>query len=179
MKKLLILILTGISLVAQAHSVRIFAAREGSEIKGCGYFSGGRKAENVEVKVFDANNKLLTQLKTDNSGAFVFKQSAAGFFRFEINSGDGHKAEYILNETAIKESANALDGEPVAANISSEVLKNIVREELGREMFQLKKQLDEAEHQRRFSDIIGGIGYILGIAGIAFYLSARNKSRRD
>jgi len=171
--------MTGISLAAQAHSIRIFAAREGDAIKGCGYFSGGSKAENVEVKVFDANNKLLTQMKTDADGTFVLKQPAAGFFRFEINSGDGHKAEYILNETAIKESANAPAGEPVAANISSEALRNIVREELGREMFQLKKQLDEAEHQRRVSDIIGGIGYILGIAGIAFYLSVRNKSRRD
>ena len=50
---------------------------------------------------------------------------------------------------------------------------------LSRQIVQLRKQLDDYEQTTRWHDVLGGIGYILGIMGVAFYfLGVRRKETR-
>ena len=37
----------------------------------------------------------------------------------------------------------------------------------------LRQQVYESDERLRFRDILGGIGFILGLAGVAFYMKAR------
>ena len=40
----------------------------------------------------------------------------------------------------------------------------------------MRLQLHEFEHRRRLQDVIGALGYIFGLAGVAFYVLGRRKS---
>ena len=72
---------------------------------------------------------------------------------------------------------------PVAASASvtagtmmdEELFKSIV----GKEVSKLRKELALFKEERRFQDILGGIGYILGIFGIASFLLGRRKPVKD
>ena len=53
-------------------------------------------------------------------------------------------------------------------------------EALTRQIVQLRKQLDDYEQKTRWRDVLGGIGYILGLMGVAFYfLGVRRKEKRS
>jgi len=45
---------------------------------------------------------------------------------------------------------------------------------LGQQIRQLQRQVEEYEQRTRLRDVLGGIGFILGLAGIAFYFLGRN-----
>ena len=47
--------------------------------------------------------------------------------------------------------------------------------ELGRQVDDLRQQIYESDRTLRFHDILGGIGFILGLAGVAFYMKARQR----
>ena len=40
---------------------------------------------------------------------------------------------------------------------------------------ELRRQIFESDERLRFRDILGGIGFILGLAGVAFYMKARGR----
>jgi nickel transport protein len=50
---------------------------------------------------------------------------------------------------------------------------------LGRQIRGLREQMEGYEEKTRFRDVLGGIGYIVGVAGIAFYFLGRRQQRRQ
>ena len=50
---------------------------------------------------------------------------------------------------------------------------------LGRQIRGLREQIEGYQEQVRFRDVLGGIGYIFGVAGIAFYFLGRRQQRRQ
>ena len=44
--------------------------------------------------------------------------------------------------------------------------------ELGMQLELLRKDVRDSEERLRFRDILGGIGFICGLAGVAFYMKA-------
>ena len=47
--------------------------------------------------------------------------------------------------------------------------------ELSKQIRVLRRQIRESDERLRFRDILGGIGFILGLAGVAFYMKARRR----
>ena len=47
--------------------------------------------------------------------------------------------------------------------------------ELSTQIQLLRRQISESDERLRFRDILGGIGFILGLAGVAFYMKARQR----
>ena len=47
--------------------------------------------------------------------------------------------------------------------------------ELRKQIQELRRQIFESDQRLRFRDFLGGIGFILGLAGVAFYMKARGK----
>jgi nickel transport protein len=45
------------------------------------------------------------------------------------------------------------------------------------QLVELRKQLNQHEQSLRLRDILGGIGYIVGIAGVAFYFLGIRRKR--
>lgn len=179
---LVMLIMVGLS--AQAHKVNMFAFAEGKEVFVEGYFTDGKKPKKCEVIVYDAADKqLLTGLSNDD-GQFSFVIPAPGGLRITFNAGEGHQAEYFL-------SAEELAGGENEQNISDSLTTTAVgtmpnktespssQGNTSRQaMIQIMRSLDELKERRSLSDIIGGIGIIMGIGGLFLYFQARKMTKK-
>lgn len=49
-------------------------------------------------------------------------------------------------------------------------------EAIERQVIELRREVDRHEQRTRLRDILGGIGYILGLAGVASYVAARRRA---
>jgi len=64
--------------------------------------------------------------------------------------------------------------------VNSPDLARLIDSIVARHVRPLREQLEEYEQKVRLHDVLGGIGYIFGVAGIAMYLASRKKGgRRD
>ncbi len=175
---------------AQAHKVSVFAYAENDQLKGEGYFAGGDKAQGCAVEVHDAQGRLVASGKTDAKGEFALPlPAAAPPLTIVLVAGQGHRGDYTL--TAAELNASAPDGQaaaastpapppsvesaPAPAGVGAEELERVVNQALDKKLAPLTAQVAKLAGERGVSlqDVIGGLGYILGLMGIAAYLKAR------
>ena len=186
---------------ALAHSVTVFAWVEGDTVLGEGKFSGGKKAQNSEIIVWDVNGKELLRTRTNKKGEFSFPIPTKTAMRIELIAGMGHKAEWtiplediddtatiksaqdagippsepaVARNTAPKQAANpvaAIDPEQLEA-----IVEKAVTKALNKKITPLSKMVaDLAQEGPTINEILGGIGYIFGLMGVAIYFSSRKK----
>ncbi len=192
-----------LSSTSQAHKVRIFAYGEGSTVVGEAAFSGGRAPKNSEIIVQDAaTGRTLLTCRTDNQGHFRFPipQEARRShldLRIIINVGEGHRGEWLLEAEEYLvdgegKSASSSDRESVAViaparktiktvYADKELIRRMVEEAMDKKLGPIKRMLVEGRNQGpNLQDILGGIGYILGLAGIiAHFKSKTHKGERE
>ena len=187
------------SLPVHAHKVRIFAWEESGIIKTEVKFSGGRPAKNAQISVTSVQDKqeLLTGT-TDSEGLFSFPVPDAAKtnqynLEITVNSGDGHKNSWLLNAAdylqvtprqqpespsphqAAKQVPPEQQNSTVVV-IDQEQLSQIIESAFDRKLGPIKRSLAEQQNNKpSLQDILGGIGYILGLAGIAAYFKSQNK----
>jgi nickel transport protein len=175
---------------AYAHKLNVFASVEGKTIQGKVYFSGGTPAQNVAVTAISPTGKQIGQTKTDEEGRFSIEARFRCDYRLLADTGDGHGGEYILTASVLPKDLPTLpanetrEGDvkqpPVeranAEPTSVQTLSADQFERLHAEIVRLEQQLNAYEDRMRITDILGGIGYIVGITGAAYYyLGARRK----
>lgn len=91
-----------------AHKINVFAVVEKDSLMVEGYFPGKVKAQNSSVEVYDSSGAKVAQGKTDTKG--ICKISLAdlkpikGDLKVVINTGDGHRAEYVVKAAEIPSS---------------------------------------------------------------------------
>jgi len=57
-------------------------------------------------------------------------------------------------------------------------IADVVSRAVSRQIAPLRRELHELKERERLQDILGGVGYLIGIAGIAFYfLGARRNAQ--
>jgi nickel transport protein len=148
---------------AWAHKLNLFAHVEGATIQGKAYFSGGTAAQGVKVVAFDPAGKELGQTTTDTEGKFTMKPGGRCDHRLVVRTDDGHAAEFTVPAAELPE------GDAVRANDNIDALtQQVVR---------LREDLNEYEQRLRFRDVLGGIGYIVGVSGVAFYFLGARRNR--
>jgi len=186
------LIIIMINISAFAHKVNIFAYVEGKKIYTESYFNDGKKCVDSKIEVFDnRENKLLEGL-TDEEGMFSFEippeDAIDGDLKVVLTASMGHRAEYIISADELGDTVGLVkEGlkEPVSVvfpEVSSFDLKeiqllieNALDEKLElimREMREIKKSQEDKISP---TEIIGGIGYIIGIFGIVAYFLSRKR----
>ena len=186
------LIIIMINISAFAHKVNIFAYVEGGKIYTESYFNDGKKCIESKIEVFDnQGNKLLEGL-TDKEGMFSFKippeDVIDGDLKLVLTASMGHRAEYIIRADELGDIKGLIEEkieEPVSAvspEVSSFDLKEIQSliedtldeklEPIMREMREIKKSQEDRISP---TEIIGGIGYIIGIFGIIAYFLSRKR----
>lgn len=190
-------------LTTHAHKLRIFAWPEGDTIYGETAFSGNRKPKNAEITVQDAaSHTILLTTRTDEQGKFNFvvpQKAAANHLDLllVVNAGEGHRGEWPLPATeyltltptpkiaSVKESTSTVaknDPSPPANTtntvlIDEQLLRRIVDEELEKKMTPLRSILAEnKDSSPGLQDILGGIGYILGLAGLLAWIKAKKQN---
>ena len=188
---------------SQAHKIRVFAWEEEGIIKTETQFSGGsgRAAKKVGITVISEQDKQeLLSGTTDDQGLYSFPIPEAAIknrYNLEIIaiSGDGHKnswhlsaADYLqMEENEVSQPPPVLlpavpkqpDQHGASTCILDEQqLTRIIESTLERKLAPVKRSLArQQEKGPSLQDILGGIGYILGLAGITAYFKAQKKNQ--
>ncbi len=178
---LLLLLLWPLS-AAHAHKVNLFAYAEGNKVVVEGFFTDGKVAENAQIQVFSPAGDRLVQGQADGEGVFVFEVPEVTDLRISLYAGMGHRAEFTLPADEIRGAMAAGEpatagaattaGTPVAAD--SAAIEAMVRQAVNEATLPLVRNMAELSDRRTASDIIGGVGFIIGIVGVFFYLRARS-----
>lgn len=186
-------------LPASAHKVRVFAYIDGNSVVAEGAFSGGRPAKGATVTAENAeNHAVLFTGKTDAAGICRISLPKS-YWRspvsllITLSSGDGHQATWILDQAESKPIKTADAPAPAASEKeaptavstdddytpSASFIREIVREELARQLVPVQRELAVMGQQKpSVQDVVGGIGYIVGLAGLIAYMNARKKGEK-
>lgn len=177
---------------ALAHKVNIFAYVEGDSVHTESYFNDGRKCKNSVVSVYAGSGELLLQGATDSEGLFAFtvpdlSASRRGDLRIELAASMGHRAEYVLTRGEVweeddlppaeRDSAGISAGQEHAAPASGEMAQavdQIVARRLS-PLAEAVRRLEKQQERASLRDVIGGIGYIIGLMGLYYYLRSRSR----
>ncbi len=187
---LLCLPLVALPLAAGAHNVISSVFPAGSDIEGEIGFSNGEMATGQMVEVFDADGNKLGEALTDEDGFFLYTPTEAVTHVFRADLGAGHVAEMTMpaeevaaimgiaapaTEAVSEADPEApVDGGITVASLTDEeraAIADIVRAE----MRPLRQEITAYKNHNDFQTILGGIGYIVDLFGLGFYLAARRK----
>jgi len=190
---LVMVFLSGLTVTAYAHKVNVFAYVEGDQIYIQGYFSDGKTAKNSEVTIYGSNGRELTKGQTNEEGVITFPIQGKQSLRIVLNAGQGHQASYEIpleeiTGTAIVPASDpppsSTDqsspvGEMIAGSSgeSAQVSEAMVRKAVAQGVLPLAREISELKERRGFSDIVGGIGFIVGLLGVFAYVKARQIKR--
>ena len=170
---------------AFAHGISLFAWAEGATIRGEAYFSGGGRARNAKIDVLDAGGRRIGETSTDAEGMFRFVATRRQEHRFVLATADGHRAECKVNAADLPDSLAGAAAVPSvlrrpvpatrpAAQTAPAAPTSEFPAALRQEIRQaVRRELAEYEQRTRIRDVIGGIGYIFGLAGLAVLLRRR------
>ncbi len=185
---------------AAAHKVSVFAAVQGKAISGEAYFRDGAPVRGARVMVFDAAGAKIGETQTDAAGRFSFEPRRRCDHRFMVDGGDGHAAQYTVRADELPASLPDGGGTSVATSESNPASPSIVPiadppgkriaepsdshqglhgelEAIQAQIVQLRRELAAREDSARWRDVLGGIGYILGLMGLTFYFLGVSRKR--
>lgn len=176
---------------ADAHKVLLYAYVEGNTIHAEGYFGDGKKVVNSLVEVMDNNGNKLLEGKTDTEGQFIFEAPKKDDLTLVLTASMGHRATFKIaaNKIALpgvpaeavpeteKTAIQKLplkNTAPVRNIITAEEVRAIVSESLDRKLKPVVNAILESRQTGpSVTEILGGIGYILGIFGVILYFKSR------
>lgn len=177
---------------AEAHKMRLFATAEGAVVSGYGYFSGGDRAQDVVVTA-EAGGAVVHSGVTAEDGTFSFIATLRADHLIRLDAGDGHAASFTLRAAELPESlptpeprtggetpAPVKAAAPPAAPpaLDDARLAELVERAVARQVRPLREQLDAYEQTTRWRDAAGGIGFIVGLAGLAYGLASRKREEK-
>jgi nickel transport protein len=187
---------------ALAHRVLVFAWAEGDAIHTESKFVPDTPVRQGQVQIIEhQTGKVLLAGQTDDQGKFSCKippEAAAQKMDLQIvvEAAMGHRGEWLLKagsylpgaKTAGAASPAVLPAPPSpptpvapgtkAATVDRQMLDEVVNQALARQLAPIKEMLTAAQVRKpSMPDIMGGIGYIMGIFGLWAYF--QSKKRRD
>ena len=176
---------------AYGHKVMVFAYEEGGRVKLEGYFADGKKAQDSLVEVFGHDGSRLLEGRTDENGAFSFPMPDDSELTIVLTASMGHRAECTMkarDDAAKKgdqgDASPAVAGESLGMDLDETVLsksaqnriRSFVSAELDRRIDPLTREVALLRQDNpSIRDIIGGIGYIVGLMGLFLYFRARRE----
>ena len=194
---LVILVLGAFTTPARAHRILVFAYAEGDVIHTESTFVPATPVRQGKVMVLEEKSgQVLLTGQTDDQGKFTFKippEAAAQKLDLKIvvEAAMGHRGEWLLKAASYVSGATpgkaaapaapapaATPGTPAGktANLDPQMLEAALNKALERQLAPIKERLTELTiHRTSLADVIGGIGYILGIFGLWAYFQSKRK----
>ncbi len=180
---------------AAAHKVTVFAWVDGEMVHTQSKFSGGRVAKQARIEVYNNAGKRLLEGRTDDTGRFVFKPPQKEDLQIVLIAGSGHRNDWMVKAEEFQGPLSAdvrerSDQSNVTAtletpsneehlHLSHAALEEIVETALDKKLQPLMHRLHQLDDRPILSDIIGGIGYILGLVGLGAYIHFRRQSTSE
>ncbi|MEO0122726.1 MAG: hypothetical protein ABIL69_01815 [candidate division WOR-3 bacterium] len=182
------ILLLSIPPICLAHKINIFATVEGNKIYTQSYASDGGKIKGGEIEVYDKSGNKLLSGKTDSLGEFSFVIPKKDDLRIVVIGGMGHRAETVVSadelpeikkEIAVKVEKNEKYKEAPkteTAVIDTTLLERIVERVVDEKIRPVLRLIAEQKQEKiGITEVVGGIGYIIGIVGIiAFFMKRKN-----
>lgn len=163
-----------------AHRVTLFAWVDGDTVHTQSRFAGGRAVKNGQITVYDAQGKVLLRGQTDSNGEFNFKRPDHAGARIVLDTGTGHGNEWVLKkapDSSLQEATRTVtDDDGHAIGLRPDEIKAIVDESIDKKLKPLMESVAKLhDSQPSVTDILGGLGYIIGLVGVAAYVHSRKK----
>ena len=167
--------------------MEVFATVEGKTIQGRAGFHDGTPARNADVKAFDPAGQEIGRTKTDEQGKFSLEARFRCDYRLLVDTNDGHGAEYTIAAKILPADLPQRDssaGSVVQVQADAEggqgqLSDSALLKDIHGDVDALQDQLDRYEHSIRYRDILGGIGFIVGLAGAAYGFYYRGLLGKD
>lgn len=182
---------------AYAHRATIFAWREGNTVHTQSKLSGGKRVKGGEVIVYDSQGTQLLNGRTDDNGMFSFTAPQNTGLKIILKAGMGHQAQWSMppeksvaadaesntpeaTKTAPpKQSGDAAHKATTPASaghnnieISRKDIETIVDKVLEKKLTPVFDKMDQVYNRGPgLTEIIGGIGYIIGLVGVALIIT--------
>lgn len=187
---------------AEAHRLKLFATVADGVVHGYGFFIGGGRPNEAQLVIRNGKGVELFRGPAGADGSFSFKPAAASDLLLAIDAGDGHVAETRIAASRFPES-DAFDvvGDAKAASetqsastkaVSSDapspavaasrgdltaMIDRSVDRAVSRQLMPLLEAYAEADGRARFTDVVSGIAFIVGLAGLLLW--GRSRRRTD
>lgn len=178
---------------ASAHKLRAFAYAEGATINGSVFFAINAPAQGAHICVIDPIGVIVAETISDAQGRFRVVAHQRVDHRIVVDAGDGHHSEYTvaaaelpmsLPAPATGSAVSAIPAGPGQSDVanalsktSEEALEAIIERAVARQIGPIREQLVSYEDKVRWRDVLGGLGYILGITGLALWLRSGREKR--
>lgn len=177
---------------ALAHKVSIFGWVEGNTVHTQSKFMGGKRPEKALVEVFDTSGNLLLKGKTDSQGLFSFQAPLKSDMQIVLTTGMGHRADWTITPSDFQETVfepyNNQNVKTIAQRdlstskpspergLSAAEITTLVETTMDRKLKPLMDRITAMNENRiSLSDILGGIGCIIGLVGLVTYMQYRRK----
>jgi nickel transport protein len=190
---LVTLVLSLLTPWASAHKVNVFAWVEGDTVHVEGYFAGKKKAQDSLVEVFDSSGEKLLDGRTNQQGEFSFKIPKITDLKIVLTASMGHKNDFVIPLSDLEEvspqttaeSSRLAEAEPyekkmispgAALEVNLSQMESLIDKALDRKLIPLSKLIRETRPEGpTFVEVVGGIGYIFGLMGVALYFMSKKK----
>jgi nickel transport protein len=194
MALVLTLVFMALAPLALAHKVNVFAWVEGDTVHVEGYFAGNKKAQDSLVEVFDSTGKKLLDGRTDQQGEFAFKIPKITDLKIVLTASMGHRNDFVIpmseleevspnittesgGHTVPKPSEQKIVSGQTASAVDLAQMEAVLDKVLDRKLTTLSRLIRETRPEGpTVSEVIGGIGYIFGLMGVALYFISKKKS---
>ncbi len=197
-KTVLLILLSALAIFASpkkafAHKISAFADVQDNKVSVLSYFSDGSPVRYGKVSVYDEKTgKLILSGNTTKDGQFSFKVPKPSNYKIVVNAELGHRAVVEVKKDEFSTTASAApeesseqgfeqqqeQGQSQASQISNKQLQKIVREAVRQELKPIHAELMQIEiamSKPSLKDVIGGLGWIFGIFGVAALIYSRNR----
>jgi len=136
-----------------AHALYISAQYDGTAVVGRAYYSDQTPAAETYVEVVKVGEgEPVVYGKTNTEGRFTLPLHQDGTFNVIIEGMEGHRAETL-------------------------VTKNILQSHTISDIQILREEIEQLKNKLYFRDVIGGIGYIVGLFGFIALLKHKRKEK--
>ncbi|MEJ5358643.1 MAG: hypothetical protein WHT06_08210 [Desulfobacterales bacterium] len=169
---------------ASAHRVNLFAWVEGETVHTEAKYPDGTLVKEGLIRVLDRSGRELLQGKTNDRGEFSFPIPLREDLTIVLEAGMGHRADWPLSAAELGGGPAAAAPSPApasgpaaaAASLSPAELEQALEKALDRKLAPVVKMMAELHAPRaRLSDVVGGLGWIVGLAGFAVWLKSRRR----
>lgn len=172
-------------LPAMAHKVIMAVFPSGNAIEGELGLSNGTMAIAQTIIITDDTGTELGRTQTDENGFFIYTPTQATAHNFYANMGAGHIGRVEMSALDVADIMGVAPSAPTtvategptttgAAPLSADV-KGEIAEMIRDEIRPLRREIAASREHANVQSILGGIGYILGLFGLGFYIAARRK----
>jgi nickel transport protein len=148
----------------------------------------------VAVRVTGPDGKPLGETRTDQAGEFSFEAKWRCDHHLTADSGDGHVASFVVRAAELPSDLPACPGagapapavhpfavtqpaDATAVGADEAKLREMIEAAVAQRVGALQRQVQAYEDRVRFSDVVGGIGYVVGFAGLAFFWLGRRQKQ--